>query len=294
MQRVARVQYSRHAGTSSRLLSSSASGAHVGRCGRARRLRRASAHVGASRGCSSPRRVSIAVEHLGTAVEYADTHRVSSDRIARADDMAEASSRRSSTSAAHRIRCSPGIASRHDGYRRTSGDGPLACDQREEAAQVGPDALLTAQCPVHGSFSRIFFGFQTRGRGSQLLAPSIADTSSRVCASDAPGSASRGAAVGTCIEQNAQRGREQRDRGASASQSSTSGTAVEPAASAAPCGCATRATIVQAQRAAAFRRASTCAASAVTCPFAKQSDALACLSRGQGLWGTAVGNGGGL
>jgi hypothetical protein len=41
-------------------------------------------------------------------------------------------------------------------YRRTSGDGPPACDQRAEADQVDPDALLTAQCPEQCSFFLIF------------------------------------------------------------------------------------------------------------------------------------------
>src|SRR5215510_1905456 len=43
-------------------------------------------------------------------------------------------------------------------YRRTSGDGAPACDQRAEADKVDLDALLTAHRPVQGSFSLDFLG----------------------------------------------------------------------------------------------------------------------------------------
>jgi hypothetical protein len=49
-------------------------------------------------------------------------------------------------------------------HRRTSGDGPPACDQRAGSDQVDPDALLTAQCPEQRSFFLILSGFERRRR----------------------------------------------------------------------------------------------------------------------------------
>jgi hypothetical protein len=81
-------------------------------------------------------------------------------------DIAATSSRRCSTSAGSLnslfllgIALGYRLAQRR--YRRTSGDGPPACDQRAEADLVDLDALLTAQYLVQGSFF-LNFGLQKR------------------------------------------------------------------------------------------------------------------------------------